>query len=92
LEQIVSDQFDLFGQATKAYSPDIAHVRNRLQDMVGRMQGATAWPWPAATVQLYRETVWPYLLGLVSDEAEAKRWRSLIEQEVQRLDQLADAA
>ena len=83
-----TDQLSLFAEAPapSAYVPDVLHVRNRLEDMLERMQGAAVWPWPSASVRLYRETVWPYLFGLLPDPAEAARWRGLIEAQAARLD------
>mgnify|MGYP006286281955 CR=1 FL=1 len=83
-----ADQFELFAEAPAptAYVPDALHVRNRLGDMLEQMQGAASWPWPAVTVRLYRETVWPYLLDLLPDPAEAADWRSQIEAQAARLD------
>ncbi len=89
-----TDQLSLFAEAPApaAYVPDAQHVRNRLEDMLGLMQGAAIWPWPAVTVRLYRETVWPYLLGLLPDAAEAAHWRALIEAEASRIDSVVAAA
>ena len=83
-----SDQLSLFADppAPAAYVPDAQHVRNRLEDMLGLMQCAAIWPWPAVTVRLYRETVWPYLLALLPDPQEAARWRGEIEVQAARLD------
>ena len=83
-----SDQLSLFAEAPApaAYVPDALHVRNRLEDMLDQMRSAPQWPWPAVTVRLYRETVWPYLFGLLPDAAEAARWREEIEAETARLD------
>ena len=54
--------------------------------MLALMQGAALWPWPAVTVRLYRETVWPYLLALLPDPKEAARWRDEIAAQAARLD------
>ena len=83
-----TDQLSLFAEAPApaAYVPDAQHVRNRLEDMLGLMQGAPVWPWPAVTVRLYRETVWPYLFALLPDPQEAARWRGEIEAQAARLD------
>ena len=83
-----TDQLSLFAEspAPAAYVPDAQHVRNRLEDMLGLMQGAPVWPWPAVTVRLYRETVWPYLLAPLPDPQEAARWRGEIAAQAARLD------
>ena len=83
-----TDQLSLFAEAPAptAYVPDAQHVRNRLEEMLGLMQGAAIWPWPAVTVRLYRETVWPYLLALLPDPKEAARWRDEIAAQAARLD------
>ena len=83
-----TDQLSLFAEApaSAAYIPYTQHVRNRLEDMLGVMQGAALWPWPAVTVRLYRETVWPYLFALLPDPQEAARWRGEIEAQAARLD------
>ena len=82
-------QGDLFGAAESVgpapYQVKPEHVRNRLVDMVETMRGASAWPWSASRVKLFRETVWPYLLGLL-DEAEAPDWRAKLDAEAARLD------
>ena len=39
-----------------------------------------------STVSLYRESVWPSLLGKLADESESARLRSEIETEAARLD------
>lgn len=85
-------QPDLFGDAAgvpKQYVPDPRHVRNRLQDMLGRMQAASTWPWPDHRVEFYRDRVWPYLFERLPDGAEAEEWRRRIECEAARLDAAA---
>ena len=68
-----TDQLSLFAEAPApaAYVPDAQHVRNRLEDMLGLMQGAA---------------LWPYLLALLPDPQEAARWRGEIEAQAARLD------
>jgi hypothetical protein len=82
-------QGDLFGVAEDGGPPPYQvkpqHVRNRLIDMVETMQGAQAWPWPASRTKLFRQTVWPYLLGLLP-QAEAADWRARLDAEAARLD------
>lgn len=82
-------QGDLFGVAEDsgppAYQVKPEHVRNRLIAMVEAMQGADAWPWSASRTKLFRETVWPYLLGLLP-EAEAADWRAKLDVEAARLE------
>ena len=83
-----TDQLSLFAEAPApaAYVPDAQHVRNRLEDMLGLMQGAAIWPWPAVTVRLYRETVRPDLLGVLPDPKEAARGRAEMAAQAARLD------
>jgi hypothetical protein len=88
----VAGQPDLFGDPSPpAYVPDPRHVRNRLVEMVGKMEAARSWPWEPVTVRLYRETVWPYLLARIPDAAEAAEWRGRIEAEAERLDRAGAA-
>jgi hypothetical protein len=68
------------------YVADTAAVRDRLQDMLAKMQAAASWPWKASTVATYRETLWPSLLSKLPDDAEAARLRREIEAEIARLD------
>ena len=65
---------------------DVGAVRNRLNDMLGRMRAAASWPWRASTVALYRDTVWPSLLSKLPDKDEAARFRAEIEAEAARLE------
>lgn len=82
-------QGDLFGVAEDSgpapYQVKPEHVRNRLVDMVEAMRGAEAWPWSPSRTKLFRETVWPYLLGLLPED-EAADWRGKLEAEAARLD------
>ena len=68
------------------YTADTAAVRDRLRDMLAKMQAAASWPWKASTVAAYRATLWPSLLSKLSDPAEAVRLRAEIEAEIARLD------
>ncbi len=68
------------------YVADTAAVRDRLREMLAKMQAAASWPWKASTVATYRETVWPSLLGKLSDPDEAARLRAEIDAEAARLD------
>jgi hypothetical protein len=87
-----SAQPDLFGDPSPpAYVPDPRHVRNRLIEMVGKMEAARSWPWEPSTVRLYRETVWPYLVARLADADEAAEWRGRIEAEAERLDRASAA-
>ena len=65
---------------------DLGAVRARLQDMLDKMRAAASWPWKAATVESYRQTVWPSLLNKIPDSTEAARWRAEIDAESARLD------
>ena len=65
---------------------DVGAVRARLMDMLAKMRAAASWPWKASTVETYRETLWPSLLGKLPDKDEAARWRAEIEAEARRLD------
>ena len=58
------DPPELFGAAQAApnfFVLDPSHVRSRLNDMLAAMRAAKRWPWEQVMVELYRETVWPYL-------------------------------
>jgi hypothetical protein len=50
------------------------------------MRAAASWPWKPSTVVLYRESVWPSLLGKLADETEIVRLRSEMDAEIARLD------
>jgi hypothetical protein len=65
---------------------DPQEARERLQAMLDKMRAAASWPWKAATVSSYRESLWPSLLGRLADDAEAARFRAEIEAEAARLD------
>jgi hypothetical protein len=54
--------------------------------MRAAMRAAKRWPWEQVMVELYRETVWPYLYTRLPDQDEADRWRGEIEAEIARLD------
>lgn len=83
-------QGDLFGDDAPAgpvpYEVKPDHVRNRLIDMLDAMRGVEAWPWSASRTKLFRETVWPYLLGLLPED-EAADWRGKFDRETARLDE-----
>jgi len=68
------------------YVADAAAARDRLQEMLAKMQAAASWPWKASTVAAYRETVWPSLLSKLSDPAEAARLGGELDAEIARLD------
>ncbi len=68
------------------YIPGAEDARDKLQGMLEKMRGAASWPWKASTVSLYRETLWPSLLGKVADGPEAARLRSEMAKEIARLD------
>ena len=70
------------------YVPDAEGARNKLQGMLEKMRAAASWPWKDSTVSLYRDSVWPSLLGKIA-EREAARLRSEIEAEIARLDAAA---
>jgi hypothetical protein len=81
-------QPDLFGGVTRAapaYEPKPEHVRNRLIDMLEQMRAAEHWPWEGTQLDLFRNTVWPYLIRLLPEE-ESSRWRAELETEAARLD------
>lgn len=70
------------------YVPDAQDVRERLQAVLDKIRAAASWPWKAATVSHYRETLWPSLLSKLPEE-EAARWRFELETEAARLDAVA---
>ena len=81
-------QPDLFGGVTPAapvYQPKPEHVRNRLIDMLEQMRAADHWPWEGTQLDLFRNTVWPYLFRLLPED-EADQWRADIAAEAERLD------
>lgn len=83
------DRSDLFGVTEVApnfFVSDPSHVRSRLSDMLAAMRSSKRWPWEQVMVELYRETVWPYLYTRLADQEEADRWRGDIEAEIARLD------
>jgi hypothetical protein len=67
-------------------TPDLGHVRERLEHLVGRMRAAERWPWKGAVLALYREDVLPQLCEELPAGEEASRWRAEIEAESARLD------
>jgi hypothetical protein len=86
------DPPESFGAAQAApnfFVLDPSHVRSRLNDMLAAMRAAKRWPWEQVMVELYRETVWPYLYTRLADQDEADRWRGEIEAEIARLDAAA---
>jgi hypothetical protein len=68
------------------YAADTAAVRDRLQEMLAKMQAAASWPWKATTVESYRERLWPSLLARLSDPTEAAKLRAALDAEIARLD------
>jgi hypothetical protein len=83
------DPSESFGAAQVAPSffvSDPSHVRSRLSVMLAAMRASKRWPWEQVMVELYRETVWPYLYTRLADQEEADRWRGDIEAEIARLD------
>lgn len=86
-------QPDLFGEAAPAktaYVPDQRHVRNRIEDLLGQMQGAATWPWEPVMVRLHCEKTFPYLCDLLADPDEAAGWRLRFNAEIARLNAAAD--
>ena len=80
------NQQDLFGGETIArYTPKPEHVRNSLAHLLAQMRAAQAWPWDEAVVELHVERTVPYLLGLLTDAAEAEDWRARFAKETERL-------
>jgi hypothetical protein len=75
--------------ALPVFMPDAEAAREKLQDMLAKMRAAASWPWKSATVELYRQTVWPSLLDKLGDAQEAARLRAEIHTEITRLDAAA---
>ena len=50
------------------------------------MRAAASWPWKAATVAHYRDSLWPSLIAKLTDAGEAMRFRVEIAAEAARLD------
>jgi hypothetical protein len=69
-----------------AYDPDA--VRKRLEDMLTKMRAAASWPWKSATVEFYRESLWPSLLSKL-EHGDARHLRSRIDAEIARLEAAA---
>jgi len=76
----------LFDDLPVQPSYDVDAVRNRLNEILDKMRAAASWPWKAATVDNYRQSLWPSLLNKLPDAEEAARWRAEIEAEARRLD------
>jgi hypothetical protein len=60
--------------------------------MLAAMRAAKRWPWEQVMVELYRDTVWPYLYTRLADQEEADRWRGDIDAEIARLDAAASSS
>jgi hypothetical protein len=71
------------------YEPGADDARARLENMLDRMRVAANWPWKSSTVSLYRETLWPSLLGKLADKNEAARLGDELDAETARLDAAA---
>lgn len=83
------ESFGVAQAAPNFFVSDPSHVRSRLAVMLAAMRAAKRWPWEQVMVELYRETVWPYLYTRLADQDEADRWRGDIEAEIARLDDAA---
>jgi len=68
------------------YLPELRHVRERLEDLVGRMRAAERWPWKGSVLTLYRDNVLPRLCEQLPAADEAARWQAAIAAETARLD------
>ena len=73
-------------QKPQVYVPKQEHVLNRLRSIHATLREAEDWPWEPVIVEAYRERTLPYLYALVTDEAEAETWRTLIEGEIARIE------
>jgi hypothetical protein len=71
--------------APKRYVPKPEYVRNRLQSLLDDMRAAVVWPWEPVIVSLRCDSVLPRLYELLPDREEARRWRSVIDVEIARL-------
>jgi hypothetical protein len=81
------DQPDMFGgPPPQVYVPPLPIVRNTLKDMLDKMRAAKTWPWSESMVEININRHIPYLIGLLSDPAEAARWRAEIGAEAARLE------
>jgi len=83
---VFSESFGAARAAPNFFVPDPDHVRSRLAVMLAAMRAAKRWPWEQVMVELYRDTVWPYLYTRLADQEEADRWRGDIDAEIARLD------
>jgi hypothetical protein len=72
--------------APKRYVPNPQYVRNRLQSLLDEMRAAAKWPWEPVIVSLRCDSVLPRLYELLPDSNEARRWRTMIDAEIARLD------
>jgi len=82
-------QSDLFGDEPaqqNAYVPKPEHVRSSLHSLVGEMEAANAWPWPASVVAARRDHWLEHLCSLLPDQTEADEWRERIARQTERLD------
>jgi hypothetical protein len=87
MRMAISDrQHSLFSDLPVQPSYDVDAVRGRLNDMLDKMRAAASWPWKAATVASYRQTLWPQLIEKLTDPEEAMRFRADIAAEAARLD------
>lgn len=59
----------LFAEEQLPWQPayDADAVRERLETVLVKMRAAANWPWKAATVEFYRESLWPSLLSKLPD-------------------------
>ena len=81
-------QPSLFGEedrAPKRYVPNPQYVRNRLQSIFDELRMAANWPWEPVIISLRCGSVLPRLYGLLPDCDEARRWRAVIDAEIDRL-------
>jgi len=81
-------QPDLFGEASKkpaVYVPKQIYITNALQEFLDAMEPAEVWPWDWDEVYRKIDRTFEYYLGLVTDPADAQRWRERLAVETARL-------
>lgn len=83
-------QQDLFGEEVLAkpvskFRVNPVHIKYRLSQYVDELRELETWPWSKELVDLLRERTWPCLFSKLEDDAEAEKWKALLDAEWNRL-------